>query len=298
MFINEFLNHYKFMDKSENTITNYRSDLNQFYELMFLDDEKLKELKVEDAMIYIDILKNKGMGNRSINRKLSTVSAFCSYLYTKEYIGDNVFKKIGKLSVDSNEPKYLEKEEAKIFLNLAKEKVEKSSPIKRWLKLRDLLIVEIFLSVGIRAFEMEALTIRDIELEGKHRGRITVRKGKGNKKRCAYLNSEVVETYEKWLYERKIKNIQCEELFVSLNGTKLCKRQIQNIISNLADELGFDITAHGLRHTYATLCLENNAELKSLSKSLGHSSTAITESVYIHATDKDLKDCRDSNPLF
>lgn len=297
-FVDNFLNHYTNMGKSENTIIGYETDLKQFYKEMSIGDDDINNLTSEDILTFIDILKEKGISNRSINRKLSCVSAFYTFLFFKGEVSENIFKRIGKLNIESVETKHLEEQEAKELLSLAKEKMEKASPAKKWLKVRDLLIIEVLLSCGIRAFELEALTLGDIELTGKHRGRITIQRGKGNKKRAVYIPEKVVKTYEMWLHEREVRNIECEQVFVSLNKVPLCKRQIQNIISGFSKELNFDITTHGLRHTFATLCIGNNADLKSVSKVLGHSTTTITEKVYIHSTEKDLKDCRDNNPLF
>ncbi|GAG81505.1 unnamed protein product, partial [marine sediment metagenome] len=144
--------------------------------------------------------------------------------------------------------------------------------------------------------ELGSLTIDQINLS---RGEFTVR-GKGDKTRLAFLSPDAIETIKSYLKKRKAeKNDKCNSLFIRLDKKSKAKmqdlslsvRSIQRTVEKYVKKAGITkkVTAHTLRHSFATDLLMNGADIRSVQAMLGHSSITTTQ-VYTHITDQQLKD--------
>ena len=161
-------------------------------------------------------------------------------------------------------------------------------------KERDLCILTIFLNCGLRISELTGLDLKDIA-----GGRIRVL-GKGNKERVVFQNDAVKKALESYLAVRE-KNSGSEEkaLFLSERGERIARSTVHRLVKVHLGEAGLDgdrYSAHKLRHTAATLMLENGVDLRTLQELLGHEHLNTTE-IYTHIESADLHLAADANPL-
>jgi integrase/recombinase XerD len=159
------------------------------------------------------------------------------------------------------------------------------------LGLRDRAILETFYSSGIRCGELIALDVYDISFD---RGILTVRQGKNKKDRVVPIGARALSWVQKWINDIRpelVTESSDQALFVSKNG----KRMHPNALSKLVREylVGIGITQRGachlLRHTAATLMMENGADLRSLQQFLGHARLNTTQ-IYTHVSIKRLQE--------
>ena len=156
--------------------------------------------------------------------------------------------------------------------------------------LRDLALLELFFSTGLRLSELCSLN-RDLDLS---KDEFSIR-GKGEKIRVVFLSDEAKSAIKKYLDKR----VDMEEpLFAQVSSQRgsqseprLTPRSIERIVKQHAINAGISkkVTPHVLRHSFATDLLSNGADIRSVQAMLGHSSI-ITTQIYTHVTDKHLRD--------
>ena len=162
-------------------------------------------------------------------------------------------------------------------------------------EVRDYCILTLFLNCGLRVGELVGLNVQDIRED-------TIRVlGKGNKERQLYLNQACQEALQAYLSVRpdpKEEPRHKNALFVSRNKTRLTTRSVENIVQKAATKAGLDpkYSPHKLRHTAATLMLNNGVDLRTLQDVLGHENLGTTQ-IYTHISDSNLKQAVDANPL-
>ena len=137
------------------------------------------------------------------------------------------------------------------------------------LEIRDLAIVELMYSSGLRVSETSNVDIQDFE-ENMSFLRVV---GKGSKTRLVPLGRFAVSAIENWLEERKKITDKNGALFINNLGGRLTTRSIQLRLKKLAIKQGLPpINPHMLRHSFATHMLESSGDLRSIQELLGHSS--------------------------
>lgn len=160
---------------------------------------------------------------------------------------------------------------------------------------RDYCILTLFLNCGLRVGELVGLNIQDIRDD-------TVRVlGKGNKERQLYLNEaclDAIQAYRLVRPEPKDEPRHRDALFVSRNKTRLTTRAVENIVQKAVRQAGLDpkYSPHKLRHTAATLMLNNGVDIRTLQDVLGHENLGTTQ-IYTHISDANMKQAVDANPL-
>lgn len=154
--------------------------------------------------------------------------------------------------------------------------------------LRDVAILELFFSTGLRLSELCSLN-RDLDLQ---KDEFSIR-GKGDKVRVVFLSESAKHAIREYL---KIRKDFSEPLFINMsfhktNDERLTPRSIQRIVKQYAIIAGISkkVTPHMLRHSFATDLLSNGADIRSVQMMLGHANIATTQ-VYTHVTDKQLRD--------
>lgn len=265
---------------SENTVTAYRSDLNDFFN--FCCSTNLDENTVLNYVYYLS--QKRSLKDTSIHRKLITLKLFYKYLTDQHEIDANFFllhtfqyKKERKL------PKTLSVKESAKLLNTAMKKCEiAQTEFEKWTSSRNLALVDILVSTGIRIGEASHITLDDI-IFSEHTILIH---GKGRKQRLIYISCPQTWNHlTNWIRIRKRRNDGSNRLFLNRNGQVLSIYGIEYIYKHLAIEAGINnkSTPHYLRHTFATNLLANGADLRSVQELLGHSSVATTE-IYTEVT--------------
>ena len=272
---------------SQHTIRNYHVDLRQFAEFLVSREAKSPAGKAEPVAEAIDPLVIReylgslyGRFRRStIARKLSAVRSFFLFLEIKGICETNPAADIATPRLEKYIPNYLGVDETFRLL----ERPDRGKP----LGLRDLAIMEVLYSCGIRVGELEALDISSIDFDQ----RMVRVMGKGRKERIVPIGQQALRALSHYMeatqYLRKEKEA-CpadDALFINVRGGRLSVRSIEKIIKRYAGESGLpsDISPHSMRHTFATHLLDGGADLRSVQELLGHVSLSTTQK-YTHVS--------------
>ncbi len=267
---------------SKKTITAYTSDLNDFNSFVINH-----ELSNESILQYIQELTiTRRLKDTTINRKLIVLKMFFEYLHSKNYIESNYFSSHQfKFKKEKRLPKTLAiKETSKLLSCVTEQYINANSDFEKWKTSRNLALIDILISTGIRIAEASNITINDII--GSER--VILIHGKGRKQRLIYISCpETWNNITSWIKIRKTRSTNTDMLFVNRYGKPISIHGIEYIYNSLKIQSGINInsTPHYLRHTFATNLLANGADLRSVQEILGHSSVSTTE-IYTEVTTK------------
>ncbi len=277
--LKEFEKYLKNVKKySINTLNSYLSDINIF--ISYLNQEKINYKNINCDIIrsylkYLDVNKYK---SSSINRILSSLNDYYSYLEKNKIIKYNYFKDINRPRKEKRLPNFINYTE---YMNLINT-VQKEN--NEYLKIRNLLLLEILFDTGLRVSEAVNIKISDIDLKN-HSLKVL---GKGNKERIVYFGDYAVTYLEEYLALRKnIKSKDNEYLFWNKDYQRLTRRGAEYLINTIAKKalLKQRITPHTLRHSFATEMLNNGCDIRSVQELLGHKSLSTT-GIYTHVTNE------------
>jgi integrase/recombinase XerD len=148
--------------------------------------------------------------------------------------------------------------------------------------LRDKCIFALALRAQMRAFEITALRVGDIDLDKR---RITIIAGKGGKRRVAGVDAETCELLQRWMAKRPRFNIRNSSLvFLTTNGQMMQTSYLRHLAQRHAREAGIQkrVHVHAFRHTGACYLADQGVDIRAISKQLGHSSLAVTDRYLDH----------------
>ncbi len=272
--VDEFLNYLEYEKNfSKHTIINYRKDLDNFYS--YLKEKNIKDVDVDFIRGYLKELYDKKYSPSSISRKVSSLKSYFKYLEAENQIKNNPMTLISNPKKQKKLPNFLNYNDLEKLLNTPDQDTEEG--------IRDLLILEVLYSTGIRVSELVNIEIKNINfIENK----ILVL-GKGNKERYVYYGSKCKDRLNDYL---KIRNARTNYLLVNKHGNKLNERTVRKIIEETTKKAGINVhvTPHVLRHTYATHMLNEGADLKSVGDLLGHENLSTTQ-IYTHVSNERLR---------
>lgn len=243
------------------------------------------EIDQSDVSLYLMTLRKRHLKQTTILRKISSLRSFYQFLEENHLVSSNPWQLIVMKKKPSELPRYLYSPEVKALVQTAKDGQEP-------LNYRNLAIIEILLSTGMRVGELCALKISDIDTSLN----IILINGKGGKQRYLPLSSQlktVLTTYN--LHCRQLLmhkyHQQHDFLIVNQYGSAITEAGITYILNKLISQssLTGHIHPHMLRHTFATTMLNNGADIRSVQELLGHASLSTTQ-IYTHLTSKHLKD--------
>jgi len=291
----EFLNWLEVIkNKSEKTVEQYDRHLIKFWE--YLEDKNIDsfEFNVEDITLKLAEWFRTYLhkGNRKISIKTAnaymiTIRSFLKYL-EKTWVTSLSPTAIDLVKAESRQVEFLTEEELTKLFDI----VDTGTTIGK----RDRAIMECIYSTWLRISELTSLNIKDINLDTRE---FAVR-GKGKKIRVVYLTEHAAGLIKVYLDAR---NDHLSPLFIRHNvphqnidvledeNMRLSRFFITGMIKKYASKAGIlkDISAHTLRHSFATTLLWAGADLRSIQEMLGHASITTTQ-VYTHVTNPQLKD--------
>ena len=251
---------------SENTTKSYERDLKKLY--LFL--EKLNvtnysDIKEEVCSAWIGDLYSQNNKPKSIQRHLSSAKGFFRFLKKNNLIGSSPFELVTAPKSSNTLPDVLSPEDVEQLLNF-----KPSNTIE----IRDMAIVELMYSSGLRVSETVNINISDFE-ENMSFLRVI---GKGSKTRLVPMGRFAIKAINNWLNERmKISN-NTDALFLNSKGSRLSVRSIQLRLKKMAIKQGLPpVHPHMLRHSFATHMLESSGDLRTIQELLGHSSLSTTQ---------------------
>jgi integrase/recombinase XerC len=266
---------------SRHTVTAYRKDLKEFEGFIEQQYEQAGLLSVKPVMIrsWLVSLKESGMTNSSINRKLSAIRSFYGYCQRNDMIQSNPAEKLVSLKKTRRLPSFATQETMK---NATSEEVCESFG-----NIRDKLVIDILYHTGIRLSELVHLKESDIDI---YQNQLTVT-GKGNKQRIIPFHHQLKETVRQYTQlKRNMFEHQEASLIVTDKGRQAYDKMIYRIVHKFLTTATTleKASPHVLRHTFATHLLNNGANILAIKELLGHSSLAATQ-VYTHNTIEQLK---------
>lgn len=301
---------------SQKTVDEYYLDLRNFFRYIKQSrDRSLRELNLDEISImdidiafvrsitltdiygYLTYLSRDraqqpnsdktdyGLSAATRARKIATLRSFFNYLTQKAHLlEENPVKELDSPKLKKNLPKYLTLDESLELL----ESVD--GPNRE----RDYCILTIFLNCGLRISELIGLNLSDIQDEAL---RVL---GKGNKVRIVYLNDACLAALGRYLAVRRpITGRDQNALFLSSRNQRVSRSTVHALVKKHLSHAGLDSTqysTHKLRHTAATLMLQNGVDVKAVQEVLGHEHLNTTE-IYTHIDNEALRVAARANPL-
>lgn len=273
--LDKFLNYLKNKDYSLNTINAYRKDLTIF--LKFSNNK----INVDYNFLrtYLQFLYNKKYSNKSISRNISSLKSFYKYLVKFDIIKDNPCLFINFPKTEKKLPNFINYNDLEVLFKVP----DKSDT----LGLRNLLILELLYSCGMRVSELVNIKLSDIDFNN---NRIYIL-GKGKKERYVLYGevcSNILNDY--LINSRPVLNKNSEYLLLNKFGNKITDRSIRMIIDDIVKKscLKLNISPHTLRHTFATHLLNEGADLKIVQELLGHENISTT-GIYTDVSNEHLR---------
>ena len=259
-----FLSNIKGLAK--NTTLSYQRDLVKFSS--FAQSQNITNFQMLTEEIcsgWIANLFESSVNARSIQRHISSVKGFFNYAIKHGLILNSPFELIGSPKSPNYLPSVLSPEDIEQLLNFKPKNAQ---------EIRDMAIVELIYSSGLRVSEAINVNLNDFE-ESKDFLRVL---GKGSKTRLVPVGRFAQSAINKWINKRKTLATVDEALFVNLRGKRISARSIQERIKHLALRQGLPpVNPHMLRHSFATHLLESSVDLRSIQELLGHSSLSTTQ---------------------
>ena len=301
---------------SQRTVDEYYLDMRNFFRYLkqqrdpLLADKRLDEIDIRDVDInfisritltdiysYLTYLSrdrvqhqnsensNKGLNAASRARKLATIRSFFNYICNKRHLlEENPCKDVDTPKQMKSLPRYLTLNESLSLL----ESVDGAN------RERDYCILTLFLNCGLRISELIGLDITDI-----HDDALRVL-GKGNKVRVVYLNQACKDALAQYLAVRRpITGKDKNALFLSGQNKRISRSMVHALVKKHLSAAGLDsekYSSHKLRHTAATLMLQNGVDVKAVQEVLGHEHLNTTE-IYTHIDNEALRVAAKANPL-
>ncbi len=229
--------------------------------------------------------QRRGLAKRSVARALSALRTFYRFLNATRGLEVNPARAARTPKLDRTLPVYLERAEVEMLFADA----EARATAGGFREARDLAMLELFYSTGMRLSELAGLNDPDVDLVS---DQVKLR-GKGKKERIVPVGSHATSALRKYLRLRdNAGGLRAgnRPMFVSLRGKRLTPRSVQLAMKRLFDALarGKELHVHALRHSFATHLLDAGADLRSVQELLGHASLGTTQ-VYTHTSVERLK---------
>jgi len=227
----------------------------------------------------------RGISASSRARKIATIRSFYNYLCNKAHLTEvNPVKDLDSPKLKKTLPKYLTLDESISLLNA----VDGNN------RERDYCILTLFLNCGLRISELIGLNLGDIQDDAL---RVL---GKGDKVRIVYLNEACKAALNRYIaIRRPISGKDHNALFLSSRNTRISKSAVHALVKKYLATAGLDSTqysSHKLRHTAATLMLQNGVDVRAVQEVLGHEHLNTTE-IYTHIDNESLRVAAKANPL-
>ena len=273
---------------SEYTVIAYIKDVNDFKNIIISERMARDLFQISERVCknYHASLNQSGEKATTVNRKMSSLRTFYSFLFKEHIVEINYFEEISGDKIEKRLPKVLKHEEIMMMLN----SIDKNSS----LGFRNYLLIKLMYATGLRVSEVCALEIKDIDYS---RESIRVRSGKGNKDRDVLVFEELLVDLKHYINNERVELLSrghdgnLRVLFLNKNGSALTERGVRVILNSVIDKMGetFKITPHMLRHSFASSMLNNGADLRTVQELLGHENLSTTQ-IYTHVSEEKLKE--------
>ena len=284
MAFDSFLNYLR-VEKglATNTITAYRSDIEEF--LAFLKDreKELKGVQHLDLTRFLQRLYER-LSPRSVMRKIVSLRAFFKFLVLDGYLELNPAQNLETPRVWHTLPEYLTRQEVEALLS--------GPDLESPHGMRDRCMLEVLYATGLRVSELVRLKLNEVNLEVG----ILQPVGKGDKQRVVPFGDSALHHLRSYLTmarPRFLKGGTSRYVFLTQQAGPMSRQYFWMLLNRYVKALGLDpgrrVSPHTLRHSFATHLLENGADLRAIQMMLGHADISTTE-IYTHVTRLRLKE--------
>jgi integrase/recombinase XerC len=279
-------------DDSPNTVLAYRRDLASFVEFLsgYYGAEGWSWEGVDRLAMrgFMGHLARRGLSRRSIARSLSAVRSFYRFMHRNEMVEANPARGVSSPKLEKYLPAYLDRAQIDLLFQMAEVRAWEG----RFVDVRNLAILELFYSTGMRLSELAGINRIDIDLLSQQ---VKVR-GKGRKERIIPIGDHAVLALRNYEAKRDELtralggNVDRVAFFLGRTGKRIGVRAVQSAVSaflaQIDEEAGLSV--HSLRHTFATHLLDAGADLRAVQELLGHASISTTQ-IYTHTSVERLK---------
>lgn len=222
------------------------------------------------------------MARASIRLRFSALRAFYDFLVLRKVIDRNILHDVSMPKSENQLPRFLTTIQVENLIQTPTNQ-EKSKQAPPWMAARDIAIIELFYSTGMRLSELVGLDVGSVDVIAE-----TARvKGKGSKERICPVGAPALEAISRY---RQVAAVHSGPLFINKSRRRLSTHSVWAMIKKRLLQAGLpgNLSPHKLRHSFATHLLDNGADLRSVQTLLGHSSLSTTQ-IYTHVTIERLK---------
>ena len=289
----EYLRHLeKERDVSPNTVKAYARDLAEFVQYLggyYGTDawswEGVDRLAMRGFLAH---LSRRGVGKRTLARTLSAGRSFYRWMPRNERGESNPARAVGAPRLEKHLPGYLDRVQIDLLFQMAEARAMEGA----FVDVRNLAILELFYSTGMRLSELQGLSRGDLDLVSQQ---VKVR-GKGRKERIVPIGDHASLALRN--YEAKRDDLlrqvgsagERSAYFLARTGRRIGVRMVQKLVAQFLEEIDEDagLSVHSLRHSFATHLLDAGADLRAVQELLGHASISTTQ-IYTHTSVERLK---------
>ncbi|MDW8802578.1 tyrosine-type recombinase/integrase [Clostridium sp. A1-XYC3] len=275
--LKEFIYYLKITNKSNETIKSYTSDLMCFEN--FLEEKYncaiyFNEITLIDIEDYLYNLKEKNLKTASRSRNLYTLRSLWNYAYKNKLCEYNLAMAVEPIKIQRKERVFLSLEEVTTLITSI------DHPLIG-------VVVQTLFYTGMRISECLNLQSKDVDFDN---GVIHIINGKGGKNRNIPINKNLLPILKNYIKNYR-SDINGNYFFATEKSGRLSAPYVNRVISDTVKKLGWEkhVSAHILRHSFASNLIKNGVNLVYVQKLLGHSNLKVT-SIYTHADMEDLNE--------
>lgn len=268
-FVEQYRQSLVASNMSKNTASAYTSDIMRL--VSYLKERKkqnMRKVSLEDVEAFVLQLQKEGKSASTIARYIASIKHFFTYLHSTGTVKENPVKAIKPPKQKRSYPDILTTEEVSKFL----EQPSGSDPKT----VRDRTMLELLYATGIRASELIALNVSDVNISVGY-----IKCKKRQEERIVPMGRVALNAMENYLHHirKNIAKPNVQALFINMSGERMTRQGFWKIVKHYAKcaDIEKEITPHTLRHSFAAHLLENGADLHSIQTMMGHSDLSSTQ---------------------
>ena len=271
---------------SQRTCRNYTQALTRFQQRHPLGFRSWAQCQADDFRAYLFALMKEELARSTIRLHFAALRSFYKFLSHRHGVEPNPLAEVQLPKMEKKLPVVLTLKQMEELLALPL-KIEQPKQAPAWVGERDAAILEVFYSTGMRLEELARADVGDVDLYQE-----TIRVlGKGRKERLCPIGQHALDALQRYRFQAGVHR---GALFISKLRKRMSRTSIHGVVKKYLRHSGIpiEVSAHKLRHSFATHLLDNGADLRSVQALLGHASLSTTQ-IYTHVTIERMKQAYD-----